>query len=254
MKVVFFGAGGPVAQAGVRATQNLHSVRLADLDVDLLKDSAPALERVKCDLGNPGEVLEAAAGMDAIVNCAVNRLHPKGAFDVNVRGALNVMRAAQAHGITKVVHTGPQLIHMGHTGDYSFDWDVPDDVPPRPGTNLYPMTKYLAQEICRIFAEEHGIQVITLLFSGLTGENGPAYKARHLRGYYPYTVSWDDAGEAIRCALEAGPLPRPHEAIDILTDAPPGFFRMTKAKELLGWEPKDRLDSGWKRTGHESGS
>lgn len=246
MKAAIFGAGGPLAKAAVKVIGDRHILRLVDLEVHSLKDYDDRYEKLKCDISKEDEVYEACAGMDAIVNCTVLREHPIKAFDVNCRGALNLMRAAKAHGIRKVIQTGPQLIHTGHAGDYTSDWNIPEEVPPRPGTALYMITKYLGQEVCRIFAEEHGIQVIALLFSSLVEEEKPIPSRRYGHGFYAYTVSWNDAGEAIRCALEVGELPRPFETFDILADIPHGVIAPTKAKRLLGWEPKDNFESLWK--------
>ena len=64
-------------------------------------------------------------------------------FRVNMTGAYNVMQAAVAHGIKRVVHTGPEVI----IGGYWLDFDVTVEAPPRPGTGYYLLTKYLGQEV-----------------------------------------------------------------------------------------------------------
>jgi nucleoside-diphosphate-sugar epimerase len=247
MKVVIYGAGGPVAKAAVKSIENRHVLRLTDLDIHSLRAYDDRHEKLKCDIAQEEEVVQTAAGMDAIINCTVLRDHPVVSFDVNCRGAYNVMRAAKAHGIRRVIHTGPQLIHSGHMGDYMTDWDLPEEVPPRPGTAIYLVTKYLGQEICRIFAEEEGIPVITLLFSNFVDSAKSLAQQRLGRGFYPYTVSWDDTGESFRCALEVGELPRPFEIFDILADIPHGVLSPSKAKRLLGWQPKDNFEADWKR-------
>jgi len=244
MKVVVYGAGGPVAAAAIKAVEGEHTLRLTDLNPDMLAGYDERHEKLKCDVGDPSSVLECAEGMDAIANFTVNRPHPKFSFDVNCRGAFNVMRAAQKHGIKKVVHTGPQLVSLGHSGDYHHDWGVMDDVPPRGGLGLYGTTKQLGHEICRIFAEECDIQVITLVYASLvdpqTLEPGG--------DIYPFSVSWSDSGEAVRCALAAGELPHPFENFLILADMPHGKFLSEKARRLLGWQPKDNFEAQWKRT------
>jgi nucleoside-diphosphate-sugar epimerase len=107
---------------------------------------------------------------------------------------------------------------------------------------LYSITKYLGQEICRIFADAYRIQVICLLFCGFRPKQSGA-------GLGPFIVSWDDAGEAFRCALEVEQLPRPFEIFHIVTDLPLGKYPNTKAKTLLGFRPKDTLENLWRRPG-----
>src|SRR5262249_26346029 len=122
-------------------------------------------EMREVDVTDLDQVLAACEGMDAIVNCTVVRPHPVEAFRVNCLGAYNVMRAAVAHRIRRVVQTGPQQVTMDRPGGYWWDFGLPDDVPPRPGSLLYSQSKYLGQEVCRIYAEEYDLEVPVLLFS-----------------------------------------------------------------------------------------
>jgi nucleoside-diphosphate-sugar epimerase len=167
-----------------------------------------------------------------------------GAFRVNLVGAYNVCRAAVENGIRRVVHTGPQQTTAGVHGfhGYAHDFGIVDEVPGRPGASLYLLTKYLGQEVCRIFAEEHGLEVPTLLFTQFVN---PDYPTDNPNGVYPMAVSWTDAADAIRRALDVPVLPHPFEPIHISTDLPHGKYSNEKAKRLLGWQPRDRLARQW---------
>ena len=182
--------------------------------------------------------------MDTIVNCTVIRPHPVLAFRVNTVGAYNVMRAAVACGIRRVVHTGPQIVTMHFPPGYWYDFNLPEDVPPRPGANLYGLTKFLGLEICRIFAEEYDLEVPTLLFSSFVN---PSEAPPEVLGAFPFSVSWEDAGEAMRLAVRVPAFPRPLESFHIVGDLPHSKFSNEKAKRLLGWQPRDRLESHWTR-------
>jgi hypothetical protein len=57
-------------------------------------------------------------------------------------------------------------------------------------------------------------------------------------------VSWADAAEAIRLALDA-PLPSPFEVMHVFADLPHGKYTNEKAKRILGWQPRDRLEAQW---------
>ncbi|HEU5085847.1 MAG TPA: NAD(P)-dependent oxidoreductase, partial [Roseiflexaceae bacterium] len=176
--------------------------------------------------------------VDAIVNCSVVRHHPVEAFRVNTLGAYAMMRAAVAHGIRRVVQTGPQQHTVSGESDYSADYDIVDDAPPRPGRNLYFHSKYLGQEICRVYAEQYGIDVPVLLFSDFVQ---PANLRREL---YHFSISWRDAARAIHCALDAQ-LPPPYEVFNISAELPHGVISTQKARHVLGWAPEDDLSPGW---------
>src|SRR5207249_4241900 len=116
------------------------------------------------DVTDPGQVRDAVRGMDAIVNFTVVRRDPVEAFRVNTLGPHNIVRAAVAAGVRRFVQTGPQHVTLTGPAGYWDDFGLSDDLPGRPGAHLYTLSKYLGHEICRIFAEEHGLQIPLLFF------------------------------------------------------------------------------------------
>lgn len=257
--IVVFGGGGPLASATTPLLTASYVLRVTDLRpiraiVKEAKPQSPGAplpavlkaphEQREVDVTDPEQVLAACKGMDAIVNCTVLRPHPVEAFRVNFLGAYNIMRAAVAHRIRRVVQTGPQLVTMDRPGGYWWDFDVPDDAPPRPGSWLYGHTKYLGQEVCRIFAEEHDLEVAVLLYSSFVD---PQTAKPRPDGVFAMSVSWEDAGHAMRRALEVPILPSPFEVFHILADLPHGKYSNKRAKQLLGWQPRDTLAHLWAR-------
>jgi nucleoside-diphosphate-sugar epimerase len=258
-KVVVYGAGGPLAAVTTEALAHDHVLRLTDVRpiAEIVAENKPQSvgapfprvlgsphEMTIVDVTDPDQVIEAARGMDAIVNCTVVRPDPVLAFRVNTIGAYNVVRAAVECGIRRVVHTGPQEVTLPYPAGYWYDFDLTSDVPPRPGAQLYILSKYLGHEICRIFAEEHDLEVPTLLFSSFVDPSGPAPEPL---GAFAFSISWEDAAQAMRQALRAPSFPRPLEVMHIVADLPHGKYRNDKAKELLKWQPRDRLESHWLR-------
>jgi nucleoside-diphosphate-sugar epimerase len=255
-RVTIFGAGGPLGAVTAEALAHDHVLRLTDArpwesvlaaspqspGAPVPTPYAPPHETVTVDVTDAGAVAQAAVGADALVNCTVVRRDPVEAFQVNVLGALNVMQAAVAHGIRRVVQTGPLLTLLGHPGGYGAEFGLSDDLPPRPGDDLYFVTKFLGQEICRVFAEEHGLSVPTLLFTNFYGPETPVAGSRR---FYPFAVSWADSGEAMRRAVMVPDLPRPFEPLHVVADLPHGKYPNTKAKQLLGWQPRDDLARFW---------
>ena len=72
----------------------------------------------------------------------------------------------------------------------------PVDAPGRGFDHQYIHSKYLGQEICRVFAEHYDLEVPVLLFCALY--NPDVVES----GYDQFTISWADTGRALRRALE----------------------------------------------------
>ena len=260
--VAIFGAGGPLAVAGATELASKYTLRLTDVQpiAEIAERPIPQypgapLPRVlelphEClvvDVCDFDAVLAACAGMDAIVNCSVIRNDPVEAWRVNVLGAYNLLRAAAIHGIRRVVHTGPyQIAPLGFTS-YIWDYDIADDSPPRPGSKhgfqLYFHSKYLAQELCRVFADHYGLEIPALLFAQFVDPHQPPDG-----DLYPFAVSWADAARAIQCALMVETLPAPYEVLHIVANLPHGVFPNRKARQVLGWQPHDSLAEFWSET------
>lgn len=260
-KIVIFGAGGPMAAIAAQELAPHYHLRLTDVKpmAEIVaagprKDQHPGApparvlgpphDEMVVDVTDPAQVLAACAGMDAILNCTVIRHHEVESFRVNTVGAYNVMAAAVAHGIRRVVHTGP--FQLGVDGPAGYNWDdwVVDDIPSRPGhgMNTYFHTKYLGHEIVRIFAEHYGLEVPTLYFCDFA--DFVNLRARD-SSVHPFTTTWTDTARAIRAALEVPTLPSPFEVFHVNSDMPQGIFPNTKTKRLLGWQPQDPTEAWW---------
>lgn len=103
-----------------------------------------------------------------------------------------------------------------------------------PGLGLYEMSKGAGSEICRIFAMNNDIHVLTCLFFGFVGTWDGA-------GNLPCTVTYSDAAQLLRkcceCPLEA--LPSRFETFFGTAPQPHGQYRTDKASTMLGWRCKD---------------
>ena len=246
MRVLLIGANGMLGPHVVKALGNIHQLRLTDIN------DAPETvhEYVQLDVANLDAVTKAAEGMDAIVNLSVLRTDRKIAFDVNARGCYNVMAAAIKNGIERVVNTGPHFTIAGPSYE-DFDFDINSEIPPRSGTGLYAHTKSLGQEICRVFAANHDLVVITLLFYHfLEPDKFIPGSPTSNTGFVPFSVTWEDAARVFAPALDIplGNLPTRSEIFNILCDLPHGQFTNEKAKRILGWIPTDNLQTQWRKS------
>lgn len=252
--VVVFGAGGPLGASVTRDMEASYTLRLADLRsmpdaIEVMRRrtdyeftiprlaEAPHESRV-VDVRDPQQVMDACEGMDAIINCSVLREDPVEAFRVSAVGAYNMARAAAHHGIRRFVQTGP-LLHLVHGhGSHLWDYQVPVEAPSRPYASLYFLSKYLGQEILRVFAEHYDLEVLVMLYWEMVNPAEPDHKP-------PFFVSWPDAGRALRRAVEAADLPSCYEEFNVSVDLPHGKFDHSKMRRVLGWQPLDNMDHFW---------
>src|SRR5947208_14755542 len=115
--VAIFGAGGPVGAVAARTLREHYTLRLTDVrpiaeiaaegkpqspGAPLPEVLPPPHECRVVDVTDYAQVLEAARGMDALVNCTVVRSELGPAFGVNLVGAYNVVRAAVECGIRRI--------------------------------------------------------------------------------------------------------------------------------------------------------
>ena len=198
--VLLLGSSGGVAPHVIQGLEPHYNVRLADLKPRPEGKPASAV-----DITSYEQVLEAARGVDAILNFTVNRPDPEHSFHVNTLGAWHVMKAAAELGIRKIIHTGPQLVIEAH--NHNFDMA---DTPPVPGTDYYTFTKFLSMEICKIYAQAFRIQTICFLFASL----GPRPETEGAdKDFPPFYLVWEDLQHACRLALEIESVPGHFQAL-----------------------------------------
>ena len=240
MKVAIYGANGAMGPHVIKALEGEHELRLSDVN-DL--EGSPHEYR-KIDVADLDAVVDAAEGMDAIINLSVLRDHRKIAFDVSMRGCYNVMTAAVTHGVRRVVNTGPHFTLAGATYE-RFDYDIGPDIPAQPGTNLYALTKSLGHEICRVFTRNHDVYVMGLFFYNFRPE-----ESQLGQDLTPYSVTWEDTGRAFASALavDLETLPSRWESFFVFADLPHHKFSNEKVKRLLGWRPTSDLREFWTKS------
>ena len=252
-KIVIFGAGGPVGACAVRALKGHYTLRVTDIRPmeeiaagepqgprsPLPEILGPPHENRIVDVTRYDQVLDACKGMDAAINVTVVRPDPALAFTVNMSGAYNVAKAAAECRLKRLIHTGPFHLSVGHDADPYHDFEIVDDIPLHPGTQLYAVTKYLGGHITKVFAERCGLEVLTFLYCGfrpreiLDEERG--------KGIGPFYTSWEDTGEAFLYGLQAPTMPQPYETFFIRSNLPQEKYRADKAERLLGWRPNDNF-------------
>jgi len=158
MRVMVTGAtsliGGSVARSLVQRGDEVVCLQRAAADVE-------GADECLADIRDLDAVLEAARGCDAVVHAAA-KVGVVGAWDdyrsVNVDGTANVLGAALAHGIPRVVHVSSPSV--AHGGDAIVGGGAD---PPELGRKRawYPESKALA-EIVALAAASHDLGVVAV--------------------------------------------------------------------------------------------
>ena len=253
MKVLILGSNGMLGPWVSEALKDHHEIIETDL-----KEISSNSNFKKVDISNTDEVIEAAVGVDAIINLSDLRTDRVLAFNVNSKGNLNMMLAAEKHKVSRIINTGPHFQSAGPSYE-NFDFEINPDIPPQPGVNLYAITKALGQEICRVFTEKNPYMYLqTLLFYNFYNDSLTLGGRRNVgkppqnqgTDLTPFSVRWEDAASAIKKALEIdlNKLPTRTETYFVFADLPHNKFSNKKAKEQLGWEPKFDLKELWDRS------
>lgn len=143
--------------------------------------------------------------------------YPAQAFvDVNVTGTLNLLEAAVAVGHDRFVFTSTTSlmirddVRAGKAGGAKAAFWLDEDWGPLAPRNIYGVTKLAAEELCRLYALEHGLDTMVLRTGRFFPEDddthafpsGPNLKANE---FLNRRLTVEDAADAHLAALEKAP-------------------------------------------------
>lgn len=233
------------------------------------------------DVRDAAAVAAAASGHDAIVHLAGlpgdREDHPDQVMAINLAGTWNVLLAARAAGVSRVVHcsSGKALGMLERDPEYLPVDDAHPGLPSRP----YALSKWLTEEMCAAFTKESGISTICLrpVFvadeaawkslrdvdelppaRGSAWHLGVVVDVRDVATAFAAALTCPDPGHVrlLLCADEiAADRPAPEVAAEHLPSVPwrrvpvPGsqiaLVDASAAKAVLGWAPR----FGWRDRG-----
>lgn len=163
MRILIVGGSGYVGSLMLPGLAADHEIRVLDLqppqgDHDHVVGSA----------NDPAALATALDGMDAVVHAAMGRRsetdwpHPDvdSAFQVNVASVYATLQAAHAAGVSRAVLIG-SLSVFGTENRQIIERDLDESMEPD-ATDVYGVTKRLAEQVGRIAAAEHGMTVTVL--------------------------------------------------------------------------------------------
>lgn len=247
-KVLVTGAAGFIGSHLVRRLIN------EGYDVIIQKRKGTDIHRIE-DIIQDVQVLEFDVRDYSSVNAAIEQSKPdvvihlvtyyavnhdssdvEDMVDTNVKGMINILEACRKTSVKRVVNTSTCFVYRSCNRPL-----VEDDY--LEASNLYALTKIQAEQACSFFAEEYGMQILTLR---LFPPYGPSDNPRRLLPYVIKTLKeggsprltsgsqkWDfvyveDIADAYVKAIEGPIKVAGHEAINIGTGQP------TSVKEAVG--------------------
>ncbi|MGH2782508.1 MAG: NAD-dependent epimerase/dehydratase family protein [Thermoleophilaceae bacterium] len=132
-----------------------HRAELVELDIRDAEAVAAATDRTR-----PEVVYHLAAQIDVRKSVA----DPANDSRINVEGTVNVLRAAQASGVRRVVNTstGGAIYGEGQIIPASEDHPVAPEAP-------YGLSKFCAESYCELFTRLHGLSTVSLRYGNVYG-------------------------------------------------------------------------------------
>ena len=223
-----------------------HEFRVLDVRPPRVED----VEYVEGSITDPEALQKALEGVDSFINMVMKS--PTGDrsseattqdvidnYEVNALGLHLLLQAAHSMGITRGVHTSTFTVHRRDRTWYPWEEEVPLD-----NQGVYGLTKGFGERICRYFCRELGMSIVALRITGprdrqgwIEGRKVPKGTAGRL-----WVTDEEDLAEAYLAAIEvANSRSGRFDAVFIAGDEKGQEVNLSKARQLLGWEPRTHL-------------
>jgi nucleoside-diphosphate-sugar epimerase len=242
MKVLLVGGAGHVGTFITPYLQPHHSLRVLDL-----RPPRHDVEYVQGSITNVNDLERALHGIDTFVNMVMKS--PQGGssneqtltqildnYEVNTLGLHLLLWTAQGMGIKQGVHTSTMSVHHRERTWYPAEEQVPLDTP-----SVYGLTKGFGERICEYFTRWFDMNLIALRITAPSTRN-QFLTERRAAADGPRALYWTDEEDLARAylgALEATMVGHGRfETVFIAGDEAEEQHNLTKARRLLGWEPR----------------
>ena len=235
MRLLVTGSSGRVGSELCPRLAEWFDLRLLDIrSVD-----NPPGEFIEGSIADKRVLKRAMKGVDAVVHMVMaNDSAPKKTFErscwtLHVKTVRGVLEATEAAGIERLVYTS--TLSLYDTAPQDVTKPISEKTPPKmDGT--YAVTKYLGEEIVRLYSIDHPVSAVSLRLTGPIGQNRWDELAEQ-RTSHPWVFThMDDVAEAYRLAV-SHPTDT-FEAFHIAPDVNPSRYDITKAKKVLGYTSK----------------
>ena len=246
MKVLLLGGSGHVGSFVTPYLKKKHDLRV--LDVRAPKHAG--VEYVEGSVTDPDALRAAFAGVDAFVWLVMRK--PQGGsfrdqdvetivenYEVNCKGLHLALFLAQEAGVTRGVYTSSMSVHWRSRGFYHQEESTPLDTP-----TVYGLSKGFGELICQYFARWWDMNLVALRITGprtreqfLDQRRNPPPTRPGVRPLF--VTDEEDLANAYLAGLELVRKGKGRfDAFFIAGDEAEQEHNLTKAKRLLGWEPR----------------
>ena len=149
-----------------------HRARVADSLVTGRRrnlEHVDGVEFLQGDLAEPSFAARAVAGMEYVLHQAAIPSVPRSVEDpvashrANIDASLNVLVAARAAGVKRVVYAGSSSVY-GNTEELPKH----EDMPPHP-LSPYALQKYVGEQYCQLFTRLYGLETVTIRYFNVFG-------------------------------------------------------------------------------------
>ncbi len=242
MKVLLVGGAGMVGTFVTPYLREHHELRV----LDLRPPRHAYVEYVEGSITSAEDLRRALDGVDTFINMVMKS--PQGGstndqtltqivenYEVNTLGLHLLLWTAQGLGIRRGVHTSTMSVHYRERTWYPSEESVPRDTP-----SVYGLTKGFGEQICEYFARWFDMNLIALRITGPRARQDYLVERRAQPvGPHLHWTDEEDLARAYLAALEAVQVGRGRfEAVFIAGDELEQEHNLSKARRLLGWEPR----------------
>lgn len=247
MKILLVGGSGHVGSFITPYLREQHELRV----LDLRAPRHEGIEYVEGSVTDPEAIQRALEGVDSFI-WLVMRSAQGGSvttqdvptilnnYEVNGKGLHLFLYLAQGMGIKRGVYTSSMSVHYRKRDWYPSEESVAYDTP-----SVYGLTKGFGEQICQYFARWFEMNLIALRITGprtraqyLDERRNPRV---HADGSRLFVTDEEDLADAYHRAVQAVQVGHGRfDAIFIAGDENQKEHNLSKAKRLLGWEPRSQ--------------
>ena len=252
-RILVTGSAGRIGRAAV-AELVARGHHVIGFDVNPTPGVPPA-QSVVATTADVDALRRAATGASAIVHLAAtpdDAQYPRGTppndadnfltelVPNNIVGPYQIMEAARVLKIPRVILASTGQVIAEHL--LAGHIPVTPDSPPRP-RYLYACTKVFLEALGRVYAREHGIEVLAVRL-GWVPRPGQEEEFRQSSFGKDVYLSPGDAGRFFAAAVEVVKLPPFAVVYASSRYVHTHMYDLSSARELLGWEPRDQWPEG----------
>jgi nucleoside-diphosphate-sugar epimerase len=245
VRVLLVGGSGHVGSFVTPYLRRRHDLRVLDLRPPRHAD----VDYVEGSITDPAALERALDGVDTFINMVMKS--PQGGsstaqtltqirenYEVNTLGLHLLLFTAQGMGVKRGVHTSTMSVHHRERTWYPAEELAPLDTP-----SVYGLTKGFGEAICQYFARWFDMNLLALRITGpRTREQWLEQRRRpptYPGGHPLYITDEEDLANAYLAALEAVQVGHGRfDAVFIAGDERETEHNLSKAKRLLGWQPR----------------